>query len=299
MKLPYWKILLEQMQQGSAKALARCISLIENEAEGYLQTLADLKTHKVPVIGITGPPGAGKSTITDALISTYIKDEKKVAIICVDPSSPFNMGAILGDRIRMNQWYKNENIFIRSIATRGSLGGLSSKIIEICDLLKSAYFDIIIVETVGIGQSEIEIAGLADVTIVALVPESGDEVQAMKSGMMEIADIFAVNKTDRPEADIFVKNLKLITGGNLKASTPVIKLVATQNVGIPELRKAIDNFLNSSTQNNREAYLLTEKAWTLLQQKRMKIYSKQKIYEEISERTKNEDFNLYSFIEQL
>ena len=294
-----WAALLSQMKQGNFKSLARCISLIENEADGYLQALASLKKNDTPVIGITGPPGAGKSTITDALIKAYVDDGKKVAVICVDPSSPFNMGAILGDRIRMNQWYKNENVFIRSIATRGSLGGLSSKIIEITDVVKVAGFDYIIVETVGIGQSEIEVAGLANVTVVTLVPESGDEVQAMKSGMMEIADIFAVNKTDRPEADLFIRNLKMITAGNHERGLPVIKLVAVNQTGIPELQIAIDKLLNEGRKNDRENYLLTEKAWKLLQEREMQKFSKKEIYAAMEKQKSESGFNIYKFVLKL
>src|SRR5262249_37535052 len=147
------------------------------------------------------PPGAGKSTLTDALIGEAIKQDKKVAVLCVDPSSPFNRGALLGDRVRMSEWYNHPKVFIRSLASRGSLGGLHPKIIEITELIKASLFDYIFIETVGVGQSEVEIAGLADVTVVVTVPESGDEIQTMKAGLMEIADIFVVNKADRPDAD--------------------------------------------------------------------------------------------------
>src|ERR1044072_8338854 len=192
-----WQQLLKMVQQGDIKALARSISLIENEITGYEELLQSLPVSHIPVIGITGPPGAGKSTLTDALIGELVKKQKKVAVLCVDPSSPFNLGALLGDRIRMSNWYTHPNVFIRSLATRGSMGGLHPKIIEITELVKTAGYDYVIVETVGVGQSEIEIAGLADTTVVVVVPEGGDEVQTMKAGLMEIADIFVVNKADR------------------------------------------------------------------------------------------------------
>ena len=205
-----WQQQIDEIKNGNTKTLARCISFIENEVAGYEELLQQLPPSQTPIIGITGPPGAGKSTITDALIGMIVQEGKSVAVICVDPSSPFNLGALLGDRIRMSEWYNNPKVFIRSLATRGSLGGLHPKIIEISDLVKVAGFDYIIVETVGVGQSEIEIAGLADITIVVVVPEAGDEVQTMKAGLMEIADVFVVNKADRPDADIFVKNLRLM-----------------------------------------------------------------------------------------
>src|SRR5688572_3925258 len=204
-----WHQLLEDLQKGQTKALARMISLIENEQEGYEIMLQSLPFNNyTKIIGITGPPGAGKSTLVDALLGEIINNGKKVAVLCVDPSSPFNLGAVLGDRIRMSDWYTSPNVYIRSLATRGSMGGLHPKIIEISDLMKAFPFDHIIIETVGVGQSEIEIAGLADVTVVVLVPEAGDEVQTMKAGLMEIADLFVVNKADRPDADMFVKNLR-------------------------------------------------------------------------------------------
>ncbi|WP_462222732.1 methylmalonyl Co-A mutase-associated GTPase MeaB, partial [Ferruginibacter sp.] len=205
-----WQQQLNEIKQGNSKTLARCISFIENEADDYENLLEQLPFNNTPVIGITGPPGAGKSTLTDALIGLLVNDGKKIGVLCIDPSSPFNLGALLGDRIRMSEWYNNPNVFIRSLATRGSLGGLHPKIIEISDLMKAAPFDYIIVETVGVGQSEVEIAGLADTTVVVVVPEAGDEVQTMKAGLMEIADIFVVNKADRPDADTFVKNLRLM-----------------------------------------------------------------------------------------
>ena len=180
------------------RKLAKTISVIENEANGYEELLKSLPHRDdAKIIGITGPPGAGKSTLTDALIADLVNKDRKVAVLCIDPSSPFNKGALLGDRIRMNEWFNNPNVYIRSLATRGTLGGLHPKIIEICDLLKTEYFHYVIIETVGVGQTEVEIAGLADATVVLFVPESGDEIQTMKAGLMEIADIFVVNKADR------------------------------------------------------------------------------------------------------
>ena len=297
-----WQQIKNDIHSGNINALSRCISLIENEVTGYDELLASLPQSDVPVIGITGPPGAGKSTLTDALIGLMIEQKKKVAVICVDPSSPFNMGALLGDRIRMSQWYNNPSVFIRSLATRGSLGGLHPKIIEITDILKFAGYDFIIVETVGVGQSEIEIVGLADVTVVTIVPEAGDEIQTMKAGLMEIADIFVVNKADRPGADIFVKNLRQMLAPTFSShvnEVEIIKTSATQNTGISGLFNAINKHLQYEKNNDKKYYLLTEKVWHLLQQKRMKDLSKQNIMAQLKKAEAEKDFNLYRFINKL
>jgi LAO/AO transport system kinase len=297
-----WQQYLQLIQQGDIKALARCISLVENEVIGYEILMQSLPPSHIPVIGITGPPGAGKSTMVDALIELMVKQQKKVAVVCVDPSSPFNLGALLGDRIRMSEWYNHPNVFIRSLATRGSLGGLHPKIIEITDLLKAAPFDYIIVETVGVGQSEIEIAGLADVTVVTVVPEAGDEVQTMKAGLMEIGDIFVVNKSDRPDADLFVKNLKMMLAPAFhtkQVTVPVIKTIAYQKKGIDELLHAVNEKITSleehrSTTNDKRSWLLAEKAFYLIQQKRMADVNKAALKNKID--TAGETFNLYQFI---
>ena len=274
------------------KTLARNISKIENEASGFEDLLTSLPPgKKSPVLGITGAPGAGKSTLVDALIGQLVASNKKVAVLCVDPSSPFNLGAVLGDRIRMSNWYTNPNVFIRSLATRGSLGGLHPKIIEITDLLQSAGFDYIIVETVGVGQSEIEIAGLADVTVVVVVPEGGDEVQTMKAGLMEIADIFVVNKSDRPNADLFVKNLQLMS-----RHLPVIKTVATENKGIEELVRSINEIEAKHLENDHKYWLLTERAYQLIAKKRMEDVRREELMEKIKTLSARGDFNLYEFV---
>ena len=294
-----WQQLKDAVISGDIKSISRCISLIENEIPGYETLLESLPFLKIPVIGITGPPGAGKSTLTDSLIGLLVEQNKKVAVLCVDPSSPFNLGALLGDRIRMSRWYDNPNVFIRSLATRGSLGGLHPKIIEITDLIKCAGFDYIIIETVGVGQSEIEIAGLADVTIVTIVPEAGDEIQTMKAGLMEIADIFVVNKSDRPGADQFVKNLMLMLApafSNRSMEIPVLKTIASTQKGITELLNAIHTILAGGKTNEKQYWLLAEKAYQLIQQKRMHDINKQKLKEEIN--AAGSEVNLYRFIKK-
>ena len=292
-----WQQLLEDLKAGQTKALARVISLVENEHVGYedfLQSLPYNDTTKI--IGITGPPGAGKSTLVDALIGEIVKEGKKVAVLCVDPSSPFNLGAVLGDRIRMSNWYTNLNVYIRSLATRGSMGGLHPKIIEITEIIKAANFGHIIVETVGVGQSEIEIAGLADTTVVVMVPEAGDEVQTMKAGLMEIADIFVVNKSDRPDADMFVRNLKQMLAPAFhqhKFEIEVIKTIASSGTGIIGLYKAIQKHEREGWENEKRSWLFAEKVYYLIQQRRMKDVDRHQLESAIR---KTKQLNLYSFI---
>ncbi len=296
-----WQNNIALLKSGDVKSLARCISLIENEQAGYEDFLKSLPPSTTPIIGITGPPGAGKSTLTDCLIELLVAQDKKVAVLCIDPSSPFNMGALLGDRIRMSEWYNNPNVYIRSLATRGALGGLHPKIIEITEVLKFAQFDYIIIETVGVGQSEIEIAGLADVTIVTIVPEAGDEIQTMKAGLMEIADIFVVNKSDRPGADIFANNLRLMLAPAFASHSneiPIIKTIASQKEGMNELYDAILHSIQNNHFNDKKYYLLTEKVWALIQKKRMKGVDKKVILDTLIKISGEENFNLYEFADQ-
>lgn len=294
-----WQELMERLKQGDIKALARSISLVENEYAGYETLLQSLPAGHTKITGITGPPGAGKSTLTDALIDHLVSAGKKVGVLCVDPSSPFNLGALLGDRIRMSDWYTHPNVFIRSLAARGSMGGLHPRIIEISDLMKVFPFDHIIIETVGVGQSEIEITGLADVTVVVMVPEAGDEVQTMKAGLMEIADVFVVNKADRPDADMFVKNLRTMLAPAFSRhyhEVPVIKTVATQKEGTLELLDIIVHQLQKAHLTDKRFWLLAERAYYLIQQKRMSDIDKAVLKKEIETLYPKGNFNLYKFI---
>ena len=290
---------LDEIQAGNHLSLARAITIVENNIDGYEELLLNLEnTGHAKVIGITGPPGAGKSTLVNALIRHWVAENKKIAVIAVDPSSPFNYGAILGDRIRMADFYNHPNVFIRSLATRGALGGLNAKIIEITDVLKHGPFDYILVETVGVGQSEVEIAGLADCTIVALVPEAGDEVQTLKAGIMEIADIFVVNKADRDAAETLYRNLCIMVHekAGTDEETPVIKTIATLNTGINELSAAIDNYLAThNTQPEKRLQLLADKCIQLIQQDKMKGIHRQDILKALVNAASNPQFNLYAF----
>ncbi len=288
---------LQQIIDGDFKTLARTISLVENNNADALLKL--LPTSDKKIIGITGPPGAGKSTLVDGLIAEYIKEQKKVGVLCIDPSSAFSRGAILGDRIRMNRWHNNENVFIRSLASRGNSGGLHPTIIEITDVMKAAPFDEIIIETVGAGQTEIDIAALADTTVVVLVPEAGDDIQMMKAGLMEIADVFVVNKSDRDGAIKFAHNLLSMSPGpstNYKI-VPVITTVATKGTNVEDVVGNIKSHQNITDTTKKKVNLLTEKAYLLIQQKRMNDVSKIFLAEEINTACTKEDFNLYRFVE--
>lgn len=237
--------LIQRYLSGDRRALARFISLVENEADNVSQLLDQVyhRTGNAYRIGITGPPGAGKSTLVDRLTKLYRLQNKTVGIIAVDPTSPFTGGALLGDRIRMGDLSTDPGVFIRSMATRGSLGGLAQRTLEVADLLDAFGFDLVIFETVGVGQAELDVVEAADTTIVVLVPESGDSIQAMKAGLMEIADIFVINKADREGADLVLLEIQYVLElceDSRPWQPPVTQTVANTGQGIDQLLQSID-----------------------------------------------------------
>lgn len=291
--------LLQQLQEGDRRALARAISLVENNAPEADALLAGLEiNHGIPVTGITGPPGAGKSTLVSALVGVLEQQNPstRIAVLAVDPSSPFTRGALLGDRLRMTAHHNNPNIYIRSLATRGALGGLSARTMQVTDLLKAAEFDHIIIETVGVGQSEVEIITLADTTVVVLVPESGDEVQTLKSGLMEIADIFVVNKADRQGAEILEKNL-LTTLKEHATPVPVIRTVATTGEGVMMLAQAIaERHQSGLTGKASKGDLLYRRALNLAGDLFIKRFDTEDFRRDLLQAATRKGFNLYRFV---
>ncbi len=247
---------IEQLRSGDVRALARAISTVENRAPGWSDLLKAVFPHsgKARVLGLTGPPGAGKSTLVDQLARFYRRDKDKrtVGIIAVDPTSPYTGGAILGDRIRMQEHFSDPGIYIRSMATRGSLGGLARTTADVTTVLDASGRDLIIIETVGVGQDEVDIVRLADITILILVPGMGDDVQTIKAGIMEIADIFVINKSDRDGAENVEREIRTLQSLAMRHdgwTPPIVKTVASQGVGIEELTAAIADY---------EAYLQKE-----------------------------------------
>jgi len=299
--------LIADFNAGKSAALARVVSIVENHRDGFEQILGLLhpRTGRARRIGLTGPPGAGKSTITALLVKHFRDKGLKVGVIAVDPTSPFTGGALLGDRVRMENVALDPGVFIRSMATRGSLGGLAAATREAADVLDAFGFDILLIETVGVGQSELDVARTADSTVLVLVPESGDSIQTLKAGVMEVADIFVVNKADRPGADRLRNDVELMLGlrkgvsfGNTPAhhgvdlkrvnparvareaaaegnpatwTPPVLSAVATKQEGITEMAAALDRHFvylqHSGTLRARRRERLRERVMDVVERK--------------------------------
>lgn len=274
--MPTSEELSERLFRGETRAVARAITKVENAAPDVAELMKAVYPHtgRALVVGITGSPGAGKSSLVDKLALFYKEKGERVGIICVDPSSPFSGGAILGDRIRMSALGTDKNIFIRSMATRGNLGGLSRATVDAVAILDAAGFEAIIVETVGVGQDEVEIVKTADVSIVVLVPGMGDDIQAIKAGIMEIGDVFVINKADREGVLRTEKELEALLSLAHRPdfwNPPIIKTVATENKGIEDLSKAIESYDEFQRKTENAARRQAIAKWRLYELLREKL----------------------------
>jgi LAO/AO transport system kinase len=268
----------EKILAGDPRALARAATAIENrkpEAETLLKELFP-RTGKATIVGVTGAPGAGKSTLVDKLVHELRRENKKVGVIAVDPTSPYTGGAILGDRIRMLSHHADPQVFIRSMATRGWLGGLAAATTDMAVLLDAAGNDVVLVETVGVGQDEVEIAKLADVTMVVLVPGMGDDVQAIKAGIMEIADVFVINKADQPDPDRLEREIKAMQSLSARKDgwiPPIVRTVATEGQGIAETLAAVRSFLAQGDRKDRSVANWAQRLREMLRERLLQRYT--------------------------
>ncbi len=287
--------LTQEILKGNPRAIAKGISMVENNSTEAQELLKEIFPHtgRSAIIGITGSPGSGKSTLVDKLIEELRKNEKKIGIVAVDPSSPFTGGAILGDRIRMMRHSIDSGIYIRSMATRGHLGGLAKASGEAIAILEASGKDIILVETVGVGQDEVEVVKFADVVLVVLVPGAGDEIQVFKAGIMEIADIFVLNKADSPETDKTERQLRAILDLGLKESSipPVMKTVATEGKGIEALLEEINKVTMGRDQESKVSRKKSLISWLL------RDIINEKLFRAVSESIR--DSEIENFIEKI
>jgi LAO/AO transport system kinase len=302
---------LEKLFKGETRAVARAISKVENGADDAAELMKAVfpRTGNALVIGITGAPGAGKSSLVDKLAMFYRDKGEKIGIVCVDPSSPFSGGAILGDRIRMSTLGLDKNVFIRSMATRGNLGGLSRATVDAVAILDAAGFDKVIVETVGVGQDEVEIVKTADVSTVVLVPGMGDDIQAIKAGIMEIGDVFVINKADREGVLRTEKELEALLSLAHRPdfwNSPIVKTVATENKGIEDLAKAIESYNDFQKQGENLERRKSIAKWRLLELLQEKLLARvlktngtseklERLAQEIAEKKNNP----YSAVEEI
>ena len=300
------------MLRGDPRSIARAITAVENGASDAAALMKGIFPHtgKALVVGITGAPGAGKSSLVDKLALFYKDRGERIGIVCVDPSSPFSGGAILGDRIRMATLGLDKNVFIRSMATRGNLGGLSRATVDAVAILDAAGFEKIIVETVGVGQDEVEIVKTADVSVVVLVPGMGDDIQAIKAGIMEIGDVFVINKSDREGVLRTQKELEALLSLAHRPdfwNPPIVKTVATENKGIEDLSAAIESY--RAFQSGTEASLTRKQAvarWRLLELLQERLLNEllsqngtEARLQQLAERVATKETDLYTAVEEL
>ena len=304
--------LIDKVLNGDPRSIARAITAVENGTSDAAALMKGVFPHtgRALIVGITGAPGAGKSSLVDKLALFYKERGERVGIVCVDPSSPFSGGAILGDRIRMATLGLDKNVFIRSMATRGNLGGLSRATVDAVAILDAAGFDKVIVETVGVGQDEVEIVKAADVSVVVLVPGMGDDIQAIKAGIMEIGDVFVINKSDREGVLRTQKELEALLSLAHRPdfwNPPIVKTVATENKGIEDLSTAIESY--RAFQNETEASLTRKQAiarWRLLELLQERLLkdllgrngTEEKL-QQLAERVASKETDLYSAVEEL